>query len=109
MDRGTLYHLRNRLHRSNVPSVPKKDFNACEDFIYTVTSSYVVAAALATFDLKSTTDTPNDSVVKDADNVWMKDIGERRALLEKLCMKVFRQICLTFFWSTIQRFCSLPQ
>ena len=48
-DRGTLYHLRNRIHRSNVPNIPKKDFNACEDFLDTVISSHVVAAAMATF------------------------------------------------------------
>ena len=55
VDRGTLYHVRNLLHQSNV-----QDFNACEDFIDTVTSRFIVAAALTTFDLKSTTDTKDD-------------------------------------------------
>ena len=50
-DRGTLYQLRNRIHHSNVPSIPKKDFNASEDFLDTVISSYVVVAAMVTLQL----------------------------------------------------------
>ena len=85
-DRGTLYQLRNLIHCSTVPSVPKKDFNTCEDFIDTVISSHIVAAAMATFQLESTSDTPGDSVLKDADQAWMKGKEERKAILEELCM-----------------------
>ena len=96
-DRGTLYQLRNRIHRSNVPSIPKKDFNACEDFLDTVISSHVVAAAMATLQLKSSSDTPDDSVLKDADQVWTKEKEERKAIMEELCMRVFDKfISLSF-------------
>lgn len=99
-DRGTLYQLRNLIHRSNVPSVPKKDFNACEDFIDTVISSHIVAAAMATFQLESTSDTPRDSVLKDADQVWMKGKEERKAILEEMCMQVFDKFISLSFGTT---------
>lgn len=77
--------------------MPKKDFNACEDFLDTVISSHVVAAAMATFQLESTNDTPDDSVLKDADQVWMKEKEERKAIMEELCMQVFDKfISLSF-------------
>ena len=69
-DHGTLYQLRNKLNRTNVVSVPKKDMNACEDFITTVTSGLVVAAALNTFELESVNDCPADHIVLDAESVW---------------------------------------
>lgn len=77
--------------------MPKKDFNACEDFLDTVISSHVVAAAMATFKLESTNDTPDDSVLKDADQVWMKEKEERKVIMEELCMQVFDKfISLSF-------------
>lgn len=44
---------------------------------------------MATFQLKSTSDTPDDSVLKDTDHVWMKGKEERKAIMEELCMQVF--------------------
>ena len=48
---------------------PKKDVNACEDFIYIVISGLVVAAALATFKLKSVNDHPADDILPDVDTI----------------------------------------
>ncbi|KAL5489195.1 hypothetical protein EMCRGX_G018261 [Ephydatia muelleri] len=47
-DHGTLYQLRNKLNRTNVVKVPKKDVNACEDFVEIITSSLVIATAMTT-------------------------------------------------------------
>ena len=44
---------------------------------------------MATFRLKSTNDAPDDSVLKEADQVWMKGKEERKTILEELCMQVF--------------------
>ena len=44
---------------------------------------------MATFQLKSTSDTPCESVLEDADQVWMKGKEERKVILEELCMQVF--------------------
>ena len=52
---------------------------------------------MATFQLKSTSDTPCESVLEDADQVWMKGKEERKAILEELCMQVFDKfISLSF-------------
>ena len=60
-------------------------------------SSHIVAAAMATFQLKSTSDTPYNTVLKDADQVWMKGKEERKAILEELCIQVFDKfISLSF-------------
>ena len=80
--------------------MPKKDFNACEDFIDTVVSSHIVAAAMATFRLKSTGDAPDDSVLKEADQVWMKGMEERRMILEELCMQVYDKFISLSFGTT---------
>ena len=52
---------------------------------------------MAIFCLKSTSDTPDDSVLQDVDQVWMKEKEERKALLDELCMQVFDKfISLSF-------------
>ena len=55
---------------------------------------------MATFRLKSTSDAPDDSVVKDADEVWMKEDEERKALLEELCMQMFDKFISLSFGTT---------
>ena len=44
-DHGTFYQLRNVLHRRSVNSTPKKNVNACEDFLTIVVTGHVLAAA----------------------------------------------------------------
>lgn len=65
----------------------KRDFNAYEDFIEMVTSSHVVAAALATFGMKSLADSPDNAVLPE--NLWMESNEERKEALEKLCLQVY--------------------
>ena len=55
---------------------------------------------MATFRLKSTSDTPDYSVVKDADQVWMKEKEEGKALLDELCMQVFDKFISLSFGAT---------
>ena len=76
-----------------MPADVKKDFNACEDFIETVTSSHIVAAALSTFGVKSLSETPPDSIIPSG--LWMKPKQERKEFLDDLCMQVYDKfICL---------------
>ncbi|XP_065912891.1 uncharacterized protein [Dysidea avara] len=42
---GTLYQLKNTINRTNVPSDPKDNLNACEDFLGVVLEAHIVAAA----------------------------------------------------------------
>ena len=45
-DHGTLYQLRNVMHRRNVSNMPKRNVNASEDFFNVAVASHVVAAAM---------------------------------------------------------------
>ncbi len=67
---------------------PKHDVNACEDFIEIVTHSLVVAAAIATFELKSINDNVTDAFLPTVD-VWTLSDRERRECLMNLCTQVF--------------------
>ena len=60
---------------------PKKDVNACEDFI----TAGLVAAALATFKQESTKDYPAESVLQGADNMWTLPDEKRQNCLKELC------------------------
>ena len=55
-DGGTLYQLRNLINRKNVVSDPKKDMNACEDFLELITNAHILAAAMQKFNMNSLTD-----------------------------------------------------
>ena len=63
---------------------PKKDVNACEDFIEIITAG-LVAAALATFKQGSTKDYPAESVLQGADNMWTLPDEKRQKYLKELC------------------------
>ena len=45
MDGGTLHQLRNLINRKNLPTKPKHNLNACEDFMEVVGIGHIVAAA----------------------------------------------------------------
>ena len=45
MDYGTICQLRNLLNRKNVPSKPKNDFNAYEDFMLVFGIGHIIAVA----------------------------------------------------------------
>ena len=55
-DGGTMYQLRNLINRRNVVTDPKKDMNACEDFLELITNAHILAATMQKFDMKSLTD-----------------------------------------------------
>lgn len=43
--KGTLFQLKNEINRTNVPTDPKDNLRACEDFLSVVLDAHVVAAA----------------------------------------------------------------
>ncbi len=45
MDRGTLYQLKNLLCRTSIPNDPDQNMKGCEDFLYIILCSHIVAAA----------------------------------------------------------------
>ena len=58
-DMGSLYHLRQAIHRNNVTADPKKDVEACEQFMLSVTRAYLVVAALEFFGMQTVDDQPS--------------------------------------------------
>ncbi|XP_064386162.1 uncharacterized protein LOC135334762 isoform X4 [Halichondria panicea] len=55
-EKGTMYNLRNVIHRTNVPSDPQKNMNSCEDFMLLLVHSHVVEAANTLQQLSQTKD-----------------------------------------------------
>ena len=45
MDRGTLFHLKNLLHRTSISDDPGKNMKACEDFLYIILCAHIITAA----------------------------------------------------------------
>ena len=64
---------------------PKKDVNACEDFLDIVTSGLVVAAVCTTLQLKSVDELPTNSTLPRADEMWTMTTDKRKERLKQLC------------------------
>ena len=47
METGTLYHLRNLIHRMNVKPYPKVDVYSSEDFFEMITIGHVLSAVMS--------------------------------------------------------------
>ncbi len=60
-------------------SSPKKNVNACKNFIITVTSGLLVTAAMATFQLKSPHDYPTNQLVPGANTIWTLSDSDRES------------------------------
>ncbi len=84
-----MYQLRNKLNRTNVVNTPKKDVNACEDFIETLTCGQVVTATISILQLKSANDHPSEAVFPGVANVWSLPSDERKKCLKTLCTSIY--------------------
>lgn len=71
----TLFHLWNKLNRTNVVNNGKNNFNACEDFCYSC-------------DYKSIKEVSKEVVITDPENEWMQTSEERKATLKDICLKI---------------------
>ncbi|KAL5467031.1 hypothetical protein EMCRGX_G031198 [Ephydatia muelleri] len=77
-DRGTLYHLRNLVHRKNVRNNPEKDVNASEDFLLTTVQSHILSAAMTIFGMDSLEDQPDINMFPEHD----QDIPDKTTVLK---------------------------
>ena len=59
VEKGTLLQLKNVLNRTSVPSDPKNNVNACEDFLEVVLIGHVITAALSYFSMESVDSVPS--------------------------------------------------
>ena len=73
-----MYQVRNLIGRSNVSKSPGKNFNASDDFIKLIITSYIVTAAMEYLKMDSLTDSPSEGI-------WTLPLEERKALLMKIC------------------------
>lgn len=83
MEPGTLYHLRNILHRSNVSDTPKSSFNAYEDFFLNTVVAHCVAAALKVLGMGDLQQPQTRYVFPD--NLSTLSQQERHSLLSTIC------------------------
>ena len=94
-EHGTLYQLRNKLNRTNVVKTPKKDVNACEDFLDIVTSGLVVSAFCTFLNLKTADEVPTNSIFPN--ELWTLTADQRKKYLQQLCERVFdRFVCFGY-------------
>ncbi len=77
-EHGTLYQLRNALHRTNVVNVPIDSFDACEDFFVLIVESHIVVAAMRMLEMNSTSDIPSAKYAPDGEDTWMLIEEERQ-------------------------------
>lgn len=62
-DVGTLRHLKNVLHRSNVVHDPKNDYNAFSGIFETIVEDHIVAAVMEEFDIDAVSEKPKHTLL----------------------------------------------
>ena len=85
-DVGTLLQLKHVLNRTNLPSKPKSDPNACEDFLHVVTISHIIAACMEVLGMKSLEDQPDPTIVPS--DLKSKDKKEKEKVLAHVTEKI---------------------
>ena len=83
-DHGTAYQLSNLIGRSNVVTKPKKNMNACEDFLLLILRSYITAAGMEVLGLKEVDAWPS-SIPKD---VWLDDKDKRQKFMNTILSSI---------------------
>ena len=87
-EHGTMYQLRNLLHRTNVVSKPAKDFNACDDFFNLIVTSHILTASLEVFHMNSLHDTPSLDAVPALQDALSQTKDCRKKILISVCKAV---------------------
>ena len=94
---GTLYQIRNLVNRSNVNSLPVKNFNSCDDFFRMFISASVLAATMEMLEMTSLSCTPSEKVLPDGASLWTKNKEERKSALDGLAKQVIDKfICFRY-------------
>jgi len=100
-EHGTLFQLCNLINHTNVSGKTKGNFNSCDDFFVLVITCHVLAAAMEYLGMKSLYDTPVESVVPNASQVWTLNKEQWKDLLEFICAGIVnRHIPFQYHGST---------
>lgn len=94
-DHGTLYQLRNVMHRTNVVSHPKNNYNACDDFFILIVESHIIALAMEILKMADTDNAPDSSDFSGLDSIWMEP-QYRTNLLEAITNRIVDSLSLNF-------------
>ena len=89
MEPGTLYQLRNLIHRRNVRANPKEDVNASEDFVEVIRTGHILSAVMSLLQISSFDEMPPESIV--SHDIWMVDDAVRKQVLEGIASSVVNQ------------------
>lgn len=71
-----------------MPTDPKSNYNASDDFFKLIINSFLLTAALDVLGMNTLEDTPSSAVIPSPDTLWMKSKEERKQVLEDVCDKV---------------------
>ena len=104
-EHGTLYQIRNLLNRVNVPKRPKKNFDACEDFLCTVVEGLLLTASLKVLGMNSLDDNPKSDLVPDPENLWTETAEKRSSLIMQICSKILETVVLMTAQSHVMTKC----
>ena len=85
-EHGTLYQLRNLLHRRSVGKKPKKDVNSCEDFLVTIVTTHALAATMKILGMDSLAAVPSSPLIPS--DLWLQSADERHSTLMLACHAV---------------------
>ena len=66
--------MKNLIHRRNVKSKPKDDYNACDDFFMLVLSAHILTAAMEFLGMGSLDDDPNPDIIPEGVHGFEKDL-----------------------------------
>ena len=94
-DHATLYQLRNVMHRTNVVSDPKNNYNACDDFYTLVIECHIIAVAMEILKMADTDHAPDSSDFPGLDTIWM-ELQEKSNLLEAITNRIVDSLSLNF-------------
>ena len=86
MESGTLYHLRNLIHRRNVKPNPKVDVYSSEDFVEMITIGHVLSAVMSHLKDSNLDEVPAEQVL--SPNLWMEHDSVRKQVLKDIASSV---------------------
>lgn len=93
-DKGTIYHMKVLVQRSNVNGKVKSRFEAHEDFILTAGCAYFLSYILQVFGMKSITDEPQHPLLKK--NMKMMHNSKKEEIFSQLLEEIIDKLMLTF-------------
>jgi len=92
-EHGTLYQLRNKINRTDVVKDPKSNYNACDDFVETITIGHILCAAMKVLEISNFSDQPSETVmgIPSSENLWMYTDAERKAILDSISKTIVKK------------------